>query len=265
MTAKTFATAHSSIEAEIFGEGKPIVFLHGMPTDRRSLVARFEPVFASRPGWQRIYFNNPGIGASTLKPELKNLADYVATIGDAVEAAVPSGRFALFGASWGGEFALGLMKRFLPRVSGVGLLVPSMNWWQGAMPKPGPVHEEPGVFDGLPPPLAGAMKHILVVQTAKVRDTLMRDVISGGKAIDPRVNEVLGEASTGPDYATFDGPALILAGRQDSVCGYEGQFKLLEHLPHATYAVLDRAGHALAIEQEPLAQAFFAEWLDRMG
>jgi pimeloyl-ACP methyl ester carboxylesterase len=264
MSTQTITTAHSSLEVEVIGEGKPIVLLHGMPTDRRSVTARFEPVFASKPGWKRFYFNSPGVGASTLKPEVKNLADFVATLGDGIEAAIPSGPFALFGASWGGEFALALLKRFLPRVSGIALLVPAVNWWKGELPKAGPVVEEPGVFEGLPPPAVAAMKQILKVQTAKVRDTLLRDVISGARTVDPRTDEVL-KGTLGPDYPTFEGPALILTGRQDNVCGYEGQFKLLERLPHATYAVLDRAGHALAIEQEPLVQALFAEWLDRMG
>jgi pimeloyl-ACP methyl ester carboxylesterase len=36
------------------------------------------------------------------------------------------------------------------------------------------------------------------------------------------------------------------------------------HYPRATFAVLDRAGHALPHEQEKLVIALMSEWLDRV-
>lgn len=65
----------------------------------------------------------------------------------------------------------------------------------------------------------------------------------------------------GPAYPN---PTLILAGRQDAAAGYAGPWRLLEHYPRATFAVLDRAGHALPHEQADLASALLAEWLDRV-
>ena len=64
-----------------------------------------------------------------------------------------------------------------------------------------------------------------------------------------------------PAYAT---PTLILAGRQDATVGYAGVWRLLEHYPRATFAVLDRAGHGLVYEQVGLVTALMAEWLDRV-
>jgi pimeloyl-ACP methyl ester carboxylesterase len=40
--------------------------------------------------------------------------------------------------------------------------------------------------------------------------------------------------------------------------------KLLPSYPRATLAVLDRAGHALGMEQETLFHALINEWLDRV-
>ena len=59
-------------------------------------------------------------------------------------------------------------------------------------------------------------------------------------------------------------PALILAGRQDSACGYRDAWPLLEGMPRATYVVLDRAGHDLEDVQAGLFEALTAEWLDRV-
>ncbi len=64
--------------------------------------------------------------------------------------------------------------------------------------------------------------------------------------------------------ARIEAPALIVAGRQDSIVGYRDGWPILEHLPRATFAVLDRAGHALEREQSALFKALAGEWLDRV-
>jgi pimeloyl-ACP methyl ester carboxylesterase len=62
----------------------------------------------------------------------------------------------------------------------------------------------------------------------------------------------------------FDKPTLILTGRQDSSVGYRDAWQILENYPRGTFAVLDRAGHNLQIEQETLFNALINEWLDRV-
>jgi pimeloyl-ACP methyl ester carboxylesterase len=70
---------------------------------------------------------------------------------------------------------------------------------------------------------------------------------------------------TAPEQAPgYANPTLVLAGRQDATVGYAGVWRLLEHDPHATFAVLDRAGHGLVHEQAGLVAALMAEWLDRV-
>jgi len=54
-----------------------------------------------------------------------------------------------------------------------------------------------------------------------------------------------------------------VAGRLDSSVGYVAATDLLEHYPHATFAVLDDAGHALPHEQPALLTALLKNWLDR--
>ncbi len=62
----------------------------------------------------------------------------------------------------------------------------------------------------------------------------------------------------------FDGPTLMLTARQDNLCGYRDAWDLLDNYPRATFAVLDRAGHFVNIEQDVLCQALMREWLDRV-
>ena len=68
------------------------------------------------------------------------------------------------------------------------------------------------------------------------------------------------EALTKP----FEKPTLILTGRQDTHVGYRDGWSILEKYPRATFAVLDRAGHALRVEQVNLFEALVHEWLDRV-
>jgi pimeloyl-ACP methyl ester carboxylesterase len=62
----------------------------------------------------------------------------------------------------------------------------------------------------------------------------------------------------------FLSPTLILTGRQDHWSGYQDAWAILESYPRATFAVLDRAGHAVWVEQEDLVMALIREWLDRV-
>ncbi|MGI9395123.1 MAG: alpha/beta fold hydrolase, partial [Boseongicola sp.] len=61
----------------------------------------------------------------------------------------------------------------------------------------------------------------------------------------------------------FDGPSLIVAGRQDSMSGYLDAIDLLPQFTRASLAVLDTAGHGLAWERPEVFNALFRDWLDR--
>jgi pimeloyl-ACP methyl ester carboxylesterase len=43
----------ATVHYEEFGEGRPIVMLHGSPLDQTAMVCEVEPRFAKRPGWRR--------------------------------------------------------------------------------------------------------------------------------------------------------------------------------------------------------------------
>lgn len=55
-----------------------------------------------------------------------------------------------------------------------------------------------------------------------------------------------------------------MLGKQDSVVGYKDALSLLEKFPRASFAILDRAGHNLQIEQPELFTELMSEWLNRV-
>ena len=66
------------------------------------------------------------------------------------------------------------------------------------------------------------------------------------------------------DGETFEHPALVIAGRQDNVVGFQDAWRLMDKFPRATFAVLDRAGHVLQIEQPDVFEALVNDWLGRI-
>ena len=62
----------------------------------------------------------------------------------------------------------------------------------------------------------------------------------------------------------FPAPTLFLLGRQDFAVGYRDAWRIIENYPHASYVVLDRAGHNLFMEQPKLYEVLVHEWLDRV-
>jgi pimeloyl-ACP methyl ester carboxylesterase len=62
----------------------------------------------------------------------------------------------------------------------------------------------------------------------------------------------------------FDRPSLLLAGRQDATVGWKDMLKIVDNYPRGTFAVLDRAGHGLEVEQQAIFETMVNEWLDRV-
>ena len=74
------------------------------------------------------------------------------------------------------------------------------------------------------------------------------------------------EFSTSPEgrFETYDRPVAFILGRQDSVVGYADALSLANSYPHATFAVLDGAGHNVHHEQPELTAKVLGEWADRV-
>jgi pimeloyl-ACP methyl ester carboxylesterase len=112
-------------------------------------------------------------------------------------------------------------------------------------------------------------RNYFTVQTAKTLDRYERYVQPAAELAEQSALARIGERwelTTPPqEQAPYRGATLLVTGRQDSTVGYSGAWELLKQYPRATFAVLDRAGHALPHEQPELLHALVTEWLDRVG
>ncbi len=127
------------------------------------------------------------------------------------------------------------------------------------------VHEDPEFLAALAP--GEDFREFIAAQSMDVIDQL-RQFFQPAAAMADRA--FLGRLQPGFSFdvdtlpSPFAGPALFLTGRQDHWCGYRDAYQLLDSYRRASLAVLDRAGHALALEQKTLFRALVSEWLDRV-
>jgi pimeloyl-ACP methyl ester carboxylesterase len=238
------------------------VFLHGFSLDHRVMTGCFEPVFADRPGWRRVYLDLPGMGRSVAPSGLRSTDDIFAVVRAAVAQLVPGGRYALCGESYGGYLARGLVAADPAPVTGLALVCPVVVPEHAARELPAPVIL---IRDAA----AGEQHEVAVVQTAETLRRTDAEVLAGFDVADPAAVARIQERYAGtfplePAGQPYSGPALLVLGRQDSVTGYRDAWGILEHYPRATFAVLDRAGHLAQIEQPALFATLVSEWLDRV-
>lgn len=249
------------------GDGMPVLTLHGTGVDHREMEGSLEPVFRRIPGYRRIYPDLPGMG-HTPAPESVNSADDVLDVLLGLADAVTGDRGLLvIGHSAGGHYARAIANRRPGQVSGLALICPLVE-----NPRDVPAHEvvhaSSRLGDLLSPAEESGFRNYFVVQTPAMLDRYREYVVPAIPLADQSGLERIGGqwlfGQRPEDGSAYPNPTLILTGRQDAGLGYAGQWDLVEHYPRATFAVLDRAGHALAHEQPDLVEALMREWLRRV-
>jgi pimeloyl-ACP methyl ester carboxylesterase len=244
-----------------------VVLVHGFPVDQRLMVSAFEPAFADRPDWRRVYVDLPGMGG-TVAPDVASTDDVFRILRGAVQALVPEGPYALVGQSYGGYLARGLTAADAGRVAGLAVVVTVVEPRQDlrVLPQRQVLVQDPALMERVGPETLAA-EEVLVVQTEETWARSRQEVDPGLAAADPEMVarvEAHYAGSFPVEPVPFDKPALVLVGRQDSITGYRDAWGLVEHYPRASFAVLDRAGHSLHLEQRGLFEALVGEWLDRV-
>ena len=190
-----------TVHYEVRGEGRPFLALHGWPLDHRAMVGAFEPIFAKRQGWKRIYPDLPGMG-KTEGPEWLVTQDQVLDVlTEFIERVIRSERFTVAGLSYGGLLAQGLVHRLADRMDGLLLLVPSMGPEETRdLPSHHVIHREPISFEDVASENVAGFKNMAVVQTQEHLEAWKRDIIPGVKVADGEFWAVSGR--TTPSHST---------------------------------------------------------------
>jgi pimeloyl-ACP methyl ester carboxylesterase len=257
-----------TVHYEMMGEGRPFITISGARGDCSIFSSWMEPIFEKRPGWRRFYMDLPGAGRTPGADWITGSDQMVDVICDFIDAVIPGQAFTLMAGSLGGIYARGVVYHKAALCEGLCLLAP----WLGdvpdeELPQPEAFVKDPAILAQLEPEDAEFFEEVMVLQTQKLLDWYLGVVKPARSGGDPAfLRRVVQEYqfSYDVDARPFDKPTLILTGRYDTHVGYRSAWEVLETYPRATYVVLDRAGHALGVEQEGLFRALVNEWLDRV-
>jgi pimeloyl-ACP methyl ester carboxylesterase len=246
--------------------------IHGFTLDRTSLIGCMEPAFAGRTGWRRIYFDLPGMGRTPGSDAIAGSDDMLEVVLSFIDAVIPGQRFSVVGQSYGGYLARGVLARRATSIDGMALICPVAIAERAKrdLPQRTVVAKDETLLASLSRADADAFTPNFVVENPstwqRFRDELLPAIRGGDQ---PFLEKIARHYALSFDVDAlsqpFPGPVLVLTGRQDSDVGYRDQWKMLDNYPRGTFAVLDRAGHGLAIEQRGVLAKLTEEWLDRVA
>ena len=269
-------TGKATIDYEAHGEGRPILFLHGWTMARQVEVDVYEKIFATRPGWRRIYPDLPGMGRSTAKTGLKNQDDMLETLLAFIDRVLP-GRFVLAGTSGGGYLARAIAAQRRSRIDGLLLRVPAIiaDTARRTLPSFRPLVRDDALMATLDDEERLAIENVLVQKRDYIeafgqrQRTLIQPAIDATAPIALEIRADPKRYGFSFDLAEmekdFDKPTLIVTGRQDMVVGYRDAWTILESYPRATFAAIDRADHGWPIDTLGLFGALIDDWLARIA
>lgn len=252
------------------GAGTPILIIHGFCVDHRLLLG-LDPVFDAHGQWRRVYVDLPGMGQSAAGPEIDSADAVAEVVVSFARKTFGAERFAVLGNSFGGMIARHLVAEFGEQVLGLALLCPVVIADHGSrtLPAKTVLQADPTLLAALEPADAADYEAMAVVQSPE-NWFLFRDAaLPGFRVFDQAAIQRISSnytlrAEPESRFANFQGPTLILSGRQDHVVGYQDQVALAGSYTQATVAVLDRAGHNAHLDQPELTAALLGEWMERV-
>jgi len=263
------------VHCEIVGEGKPVVMVHGMGVDYRTMKGCMEPVFQNRRDkWQRIYFDLPGMGRTKGVDWITNSDGMLRFVLAFIDEVIPDKPFLIVGESYGGYLVRGVIRERPKDVEGMLLICPLVvaDDEKRDVPPCLVLMRDSVLQECLEVEERQFVDRFLVNQSAKnwerFRDEMLVGFEGGDEAFEARIR------GNKESYAfTFDvdevpvpleKPSLIVTGRQDCLVGYRDAWNLMSNYPRSSFVVLDMAGHGLQIEQAALFNALVNEWLERV-
>ena len=210
------------------------------------------------------------MGETPARADLASASALVDVLDEVIDVTIGTGPFLVVGQSYGGHLARGVIARRPDQVRGAAFVVPVVEPDAGRrrLPAPAKLRIDQEAVAHLPDAFLDVFRPLIVIESQEVADGIARDILPALAAGDQAFLEQLEGGSYGLPasdlHGVFEAPAVWICGRHDAVVGYEDALDLHPLFPHATFAVLDRAGHVAEMEQPHLVHALLRDWLDRV-
>ncbi|WP_157720359.1 alpha/beta fold hydrolase [Friedmanniella luteola] len=247
------------------GRGIPLLALSGSPGDARQTLAAFEPAFVGRTGWRRLHLDLPGQGRTPGPDWIRTYDDVLQAVVEFLDEVVGDQPVAVAGISYGSTLATALRHGHPERVLATLQLSPANDVEPDGLSTP-VVREDTGFREALTEderPFLDLFKVRTRTVLEEIRAWTMPGVASCDVAFLDRLDQGPRFSHVDEPLRSFDGPGLIIVGRQDPG-GHHRLVDQLDLMPRTTLAVLDRAGHLAFAEQSRLVDVLVTEWLDRV-
>lgn len=261
-----------SIHYKIRGMGQPILCIHGFPEDHEVMLNCVEPMFEKVDGYQRVYIDLPGMGKSTTSEAIQTADDMLAVVQQFAAQIFKTEKYLLVGQSYGGYLSLGMTVVDPNRVRGLFLLCPCVKADRRTRTLPKRELRQKNNFF-INDEEKESFSDFLEMAVLANEDTWSRykkDILPGLLRADSDFVDTYQtngyELSFESDFEkfTYDKPTTFLTGKQDDCVGYQDAFQLLHSFSHASFLIIDDAGHNLQIEQPELFQDIFRKWLAKV-
>lgn len=257
-----------SIFYEVVGEGAPLLILHSMGTDHRSMKAWIEPIFNNINGYQRIYIDLPAHGKSTIDETVRSTDDMLVNILDFIDTVIPNKTFSLIGFSFGGYLAQGILHFRRNQIKSICLLASALHLKKRTLPEKVVLERDESILDELDSDKRTAFETLFVYQNKESLDCFLREIQPGRLLANRdfltsnwREEGYFFSEEPFHDVSEMQPPALIILGKQDHICGYRDYDFFLNTFPHSTFVIVDKAGHMLHIEKRKIVQQLVEDWL----
>ena len=258
---------------EEFGEGKPILIIHGLACNIELMKGCIEPIFKKVNGYKRIYIDLLGMGKSNncsleYASSDKILEMLLSFIKEKMDK-----EFLLIGESYGGYLSRGIVSKCYKNIDGLMLLCPMIipDDSKRTLPKRNLKFYDKKFLESLDKNKRELFSEYMIITNEKLYKRFEKEVISGIEQANNNFIEKLREnysftfnVDEEIKKINFSKPSLFIDFRQDNAVVYHDLYNLLEDYPRASFIILDTAGHNLQIEQEEVFNSLFLNWLERI-
>lgn len=269
---KTVTIDKVEVEYETYGEGIPIIMIHGFGIDREILKGCMEPILQKSTEFKRIYFDLPGMGKTKVPKNYSCSDDMLEFICQFIKQVIGDQKFIVVGNSYGGYLSRGVVIKQLEKINGLLLICPlaTPERDKRILPKQNIVHRDTSFYNSIDVKDKQLMDILFTVQNKYCYDRFKSEIYPSTTIADESFLSLL---SQNDNYrfsfdlnntASFNNPALILTGRQDHIVGYKDIWSYMNFLPRGTFVTLDMANHNLQIEQVELFNILVSDFFNRV-
>ncbi|MCD8786419.1 alpha/beta hydrolase [Staphylococcus gallinarum] len=262
-----------SLNYKIYGEGRPLLFIHGNALNIDSMDKVYEPLLQDNQQFQRIYLDLPGMGESPSTPNITNSDEMLAYIIKFIDALNLTEPLALVGHSYGGYLSIGLAHKLQEKVAGLYLTCPVVY----AEDKQRRIPEGKQIIDqhfDLPEEsdyLADYLDTTTRINQ-KTWDYYINTIVPGYQSADEpfmdnirRDNDKYYKFSFEDDINIANNTVItLLLGKYDNVVGYQDQVDFFTSFPKSSYTVFSDAGHNFFIDLYDFNKLFIDNFLQRL-